>query len=401
MAQLPEPSPEARAHCAAVKAEIAARIAADGGWWSFHAYQDFVLHAPGLGYYSAGASKFGPSGDFVTAPELSPLFARTCASQLDLCLRVHGGDVLEFGPGTGRFAAEGLGVFARLGTPLQRYRMLETSADLRARQRALLHAGAAAHGVHCEWLEALPERYTGVVFANEVLDAMPCERFEMRAGVPLRLGVALDERGEFLWQARVADGAREGDAEFSSQAKRRLADASEPLPDGYRGEFHPGFDAWFAALAGMMRRGAVLIADYGLPRRHLLHAERAMGSLRCHYRHLAHDDPFSWPGLTDVTAWLDFTAVAESAARAGFDVAGFTTQAGFLLGGGIEAELAAALAQAGDERNASASRVALAHGARQLLLPGEMGEAVKFMLLTRDCDLSLPGFTFVDLLHSL
>ncbi len=126
-----------------------------------------------------------------------------------------------------------------------------------------------------------------------------------------------------------------------------------------------------------------------------------MGSLRCHYRHLAHDDPFSWPGLTDVTAWLDFTAVAESAARAGFDVAGFTTQAGFLLGGGIEAELAAALAQAGDERNASASRVALAHGARQLLLPGEMGEAVKFMLLTRDCDLSLPGFTFVDLLHSL
>lgn len=395
MADLPQPAPEAQAHSAQLSTQIVAGLAAAGGWWSFARYHDFVLHAPGLGYYSAGASKFGAEGDFVTAPELSPLFARTCATQVDLCLRVHGGDMLEIGPGTGRFAAEALGVFARLATPLRKYFLLDTSAQLRARQQALLAGSSIDPRTQVEWLNGWPENFTGVVFANELLDAMPCERFVLRDGTALRLGVGF-ESGRLVWRAREPDGRCEGDEFFVSRMRELLADAG-PLPDGYRGEFHPGFDAWFAALAASMRRGTVLLADYGLPRRQWLHPQRTMGSLRCHYRHLAHDDPFSWPGLTDVTAWVDFTAVAESASRAGFEVAGFTTQAGFLLGGGIEAQLSAAQAAAAGEVAAAT----LAHGARQLLLPGEMGEAVKFMLLTRDCDVELPGFALADLRHSL
>ncbi len=391
---LPPPDVDAARQSARVFAHVSESIAAAGGWWSFAEYHDCVLHAPGLGYYSAGASKFGAAGDFVTAPELSRLFARTCATQLDLCLRVHGGELLEIGPGTGSFAAESLEIFALLGTPLERYALLDTSADMRARQRERLLASPAAQSTDCAWLDGWPQPFTGVVFGNELLDAMPCERFLMRDGVPWRLGVGL-EAGRLVWRARPADGACAGDDAFVRYLHAALADIS--LPDGYRGEFHPGFDAWFAALGAVLRRGTVLLADYGLPRRQLFHPERTMGSLRCHYRHRAHDDPFLWPGLVDVTAWVDFTAVAESATRAGFEVAGFTTQTAFLLGGGIEAQLAAAQADARDESES----VALAHGARQLLMPGEMGEAVKVMLLTRDCDIDLPGFAFADLTHSL
>lgn len=394
MSDLPPPGEDAALQSQRVLTHVSESIAAAGGWWSFAQYHDCVLHAPGLGYYSAGASKFGAAGDFVTAPELSSLFARTCATQLDLCLRVHGGELLEIGPGTGRFAAEALEIFSLLDTPLERYALLDTSADMRARQRQLLTASPAAERIDCTWLDAWPQPFTGVVFANELLDAMPCERFLMRDGEPWRLGVGF-ETGRLVWRARPADGGCVGDAEFSRYLQSALDGIY--LPDGYRGEFHPGFDAWFAALAAVLRRGTVLLADYGLPRRQLFHPERTMGSLRCHYRHRAHDDPFLWPGLVDVTAWVDFTAVAESATRAGFEVAGFTTQTAFLLGGGIEAQLAAAQAEARDE----AESVALAHGARQLLMPGEMGEAVKFLLLTRDCDIDLPGFAFADLRHSL
>lgn len=394
MSDLSPPGEIAALQSQRVVAHVVESIAAAGGWWSFAEYHDCVLHAPGLGYYSAGASKFGAAGDFVTAPELSRLFTRTCATQLDLCLRVHGGDLLEIGPGTGSFAAETLEIFASLGTPLDRYALLDTSADMRARQQQLLAASPAAQRTDCTWLESWPQPFTGAVFANELLDAMPCERFLMRDGVPWRLGVGI-EAGRLVWRARPPDGACAGDAAFARHLQAALEGIS--LPDGYRGEFHPGFDGWFAALAAVLRRGTVLLADYGLPRRQLFHPERTMGSLRCHYRHRAHDDPFLWPGLVDVTAWIDFTAVAESATRAGFEVAGFTTQTAFLLGGGIEAQLAAAQAEASDD----AESVALAHGARQLLMPGEMGEAVKFMLLTRDCDIDLPGFAFADLRHSL
>jgi SAM-dependent MidA family methyltransferase len=259
-------------------------------------------------------------------------------------------------------------------------------------------AGAAAGRAH--WLTALPARFEGVVFGNEVLDALPCERFTLRDGVLHRLGVGLGVDGRFGWRERLPDGTRDGDDEFVAILDARLPAAlRETLPDGYTGEFQPAIGPWIAAIGALLTRGAVLLADYGLPRRHYYHPQRASGTLRCHYRHRAHDDPFVYPGLTDLSAWVDFTAVAEAADEAGLEVAGFATQAAVLLGGGVEARLAAALEAAGP---GGMTRATLARGARQLLLPGEMGESVKMMLLTRGIDSEAANaFQLQDLRHSL
>jgi SAM-dependent MidA family methyltransferase len=366
-----------------------------------------ALYAPGLGYYSAGAVKFGVEGDFVTAPLISPLFSRVCARRIGAWLAASGtAEVLEFGPGTGRFAADALAVLDVPGSPLRRYRLLEVSADLRQRQRQLLQSAPSPRaGVELEWLDSLPAHFEGVVFANEILDALPCERFTVRDGEWWRLGVGLSAVGEFEWRIRPADGACEDDAAFAAAVARRREDlesAGIELPEGCCGEWQVDLEGWFAALAGTLARGVVLLADYGLPRRQLLHPDRMQGSLRCHYRHHAHGDPFLLPGLCDITAWVDFTAVAEAATQAGFGVAGFATQAGFLLGAGIEDELreAGAAIDATDPRY-----LELARGAQRLLLPGEMGEAVKFMLLTRPSDDPLlegdPALGWRDLRSSL
>lgn len=391
------PDADALAHSRWVAEHIAERVAVAGGWLSFAEYMQLALYAPGLGYYSAGANKFGAAGDFVTAPMISPLFARCCARRFIDWLSLQGEhEVLEFGPGTGHFAVEAIGLMSVNDSPLQRYRLLEVSADLRERQQKFL-AGAVRGSVELEWLDSLPNDFAGVVFANEILDALPCERFVVRGGEMWRLGVGLAPGGlsapGFEWRVRPADGVRADDDDFRMAMTRLFKEkgideksaGGDRLPEGYCGEWHPQLAAWFAALAAAMDRGSVLIADYGLPRSQLLHPQRMMGSLRCHYRHQAHGDPFIHPGLCDITAWVDFTAVAEVATQAGFQIAGFTTQAGFLLGAGIDRELAAITAglEPADPRY-----IALARGARTLLLPGEMGEAVKCMLLTRDTALS-------------
>ena len=382
---LPAPGPEARAHSAQLAALIGARIRAAGGWMSFAEYMRLALYAPGLGYYSAGAAKFGDAGDFVTAPLISPLFSRVVARRLGAWLVASGTtELLEFGPGTGRFAADALPIFGAASV-LRRYRLLEISADLRARQQQLLQGDA----IELEWLDRLPDGFAGVVFANEILDALPCERYTVHDGEWWRLGVGLSAAGDFEWRKRPADGACDDDPAFTAAAARRrtqLAAAGVELPEGCCGEWQVELDGWFAALAASLHRGVVLLADYGLPRRQLLHPDRMQGSLRCHYRHHAHGDPFLLPGLCDITAWVDFTAVAESAAQAGFEVAGFTTQAAFLLAAGIEDELRAAadaLAVANSSGAADPRYLELARGVQRLLLPGEMGEAVKFMLLAR------------------
>ena len=404
---LPAPAPEALTHSAGLAAVIRERIGAARGWMSFAEYMRLALYAPGLGYYSAGAVKFGVEGDFVTAPLISPLFSRVCARRIGAWLAASGtAEVLEFGPGTGRFAADALAVLDVPGSPLRRYRLLEVSADLRQRQRQLLQSAPSPRaGVELEWLDSLPAHFEGVVFANEILDALPCERFTVRDGEWWRLGVGLSAVGEFEWRIRPADGACEDDSAFAAAVARRREDlesAGIELPEGCCGEWQVDLEGWFAALAGTLARGVVLLADYGLPRRQLLHPDRMQGSLRCHYRHHAHGDPFLLPGLCDITAWVDFTAVAEAATQAGFGVAGFATQAGFLLGAGIEDELreAGAAIDATDPRY-----LELARGAQRLLLPGEMGEAVKFMLLTRPSDDPLlegdPALGWRDLRSSL
>jgi SAM-dependent MidA family methyltransferase len=404
--ELPEPDAAAATQVESVAAVIRARLEAAGGWIDFAQYMALALYAPGLGYYSAGAAKFGRDGDFVTAPEISDLFAAVLAGQFASLLEACGAHgeaapargILEFGPGTGRFAGGVLRELAARGALPEAYLLLEVGADLRERQPARVRELAGEAASRAQWLDALPGRFEGVVFANEVLDALPCERFTLRAGVLHRLGVGLQPDGRFGWRERVPDGMHQGDEAFVATLDARLPAAQrEALPDGYTGEFQPAIGPWIAAVGAMLGRGAMVLADYGLPRRHYYHPQRASGTLRCHYRHRAHDDPFVYPGLTDLSTWVDFTAVAEAADAAGLEVAGFATQAAVLLGGGIEARLAAAFDGA-DER----SRAVLARGARQLLLPGEMGESVKLMLLTRGIDATAAdAFALQDLRGSL
>lgn len=389
----PKPDAAAAAHSRRVQDAVVDAIEAAGGWISFAAYMQLVLHAPGLGYYSAGSTKFGADGDFVTAPELSPIFAGVCAREIDRLLRTQGGgSLLELGPGTGAFAVTALERLRQVASPLLAYEMLEISADLRERQRQHIHDPLA------RWLDALPAPAPRIVFANEIIDALPAERFVVREGGWWRLGVGWNEGLE--WRVRPAEGQAQGDAAFREQAAMLVEDLQHrgvTLPEGYCGEWHPRLREWVAALAATVESGAILFADYGLPRAQLYHPDRLQGSLRCHYRHHAHGDPFAYPGLTDITTWVDFTAVAEAGEAAEMQVAGFTTQTAFLLGGGLEAELPLAAAPSSDPVQA-ARRAA---GVRQLMLPGEMGEAVKLMLLTRGIDTQSGAFSLRDLRDSL
>jgi SAM-dependent MidA family methyltransferase len=372
------------AHAARVRAAVAAAIAARGGWLPFDEYLELVLYAPGLGYYSAGAQKFGRAGDFVTAPELSPLFGRCLARAVAPILVASGGDVLEFGAGSGRLAATLLPALAELGAMPRRYLILEVSGELRARQQAALAGLPAALGERVAWLDRPPDApLDGVVLANEVADALPFSCFAIRADGAMARGVGLDAAGALHWVEAPADAA------LRAELARIEADIGAALPDGYVSEVCPAAGAWVATLAASLGRGAVLLVDYGVGRREYYHAARSAGTLRCHYRHRAHDDPFLHPGLQDITAWVDFTRLAEAAVDAGLEVAGYCTQAAFLLGNGIEADVAAGA----DER----ARVRLGGEARQLLLPGEMGERFKVMALTRGWDAGVGGLQLQDL----
>jgi SAM-dependent MidA family methyltransferase len=395
---------EASEHAARLAADIAARIAADGGWWSFARYMQAALYTPGLGYYSAGAVKFGAAGDFVTAPEISPLFARAIARFLDPVLAsMQGGSVLELGPGSGRFVEVALQEFAALGTPLAEYALLEVSADLRDRQQHKLQSVS----LPLRWLDTLPENFRGVIFGNEVIDALPCERFVIRDGIFCRLGVGCKSANEprFEWRVRPPDGSVADDATFLEYAERlrgRLAARGIELADGYVGEWHPDLGPWLHSVADALQHGGILLVDYGLPEAQLYHPQRTAGTLRCHRRHQADEDPFTAPGITDITAWVNFTEVATCAEQAGLKVEGFTTQAGFLLGGDIETLFADAYAGSMG-RDDPHALLSAAQGLRRLVLPGEMGEAVKFIWLTRGLDSGSapPHFARQDMRHSL
>jgi SAM-dependent MidA family methyltransferase len=362
------------AHAAAVRTALRAQLAEAGGWLPFDAYLDQVLYAPGLGYYSAGAAKLGAAGDFTTAPELSALFGR-CVARHCAPLLHAGADLLELGAGTGALAATVLPQLAALGALPRHYDILEVSADLRARQRRRLEWLPPPLRSRLRWLDALPAQpLRGVILANEVADALPFRCFTVTAGGYLERGVGLDERGEFTWVERPAP------PELATELARIGATLPAPWPAGFRGELCLRAAPWLAGLAAALHTGTVLLFDYGLGRSELYHPQRDCGTLHCHYRHRAHGDPFLFPGLQDITAWVDFTRLAEAASDAGLEVAGYCTQAAFLLGAGIEAELSAAADALERARHASQ--------ARQLLMPGEMGETFKALALTRgdvDC----------------
>ncbi|MGH8219907.1 MAG: class I SAM-dependent methyltransferase [Steroidobacteraceae bacterium] len=404
-------TPEEAEHFRRVEALIVGRIAAAGGWIDFETFMDLALYAPGLGYYSAGTAKFGRAGDFITAPEMSDLFSRCVARQCAECLgALGGGDILELGAGTGRMAAVVLSALAERHALPARYAILEVSADLRARQEERIARLPDSIRERVIWLERWPsEPLKGVVLANEVLDALACRRFVVHRGLPAQpdrglpepavgeLGVEEAGVGELgvsvARDGTLAEAERPADAQLRAAVSALLAELPLSLPDGYRSEVCVRVGPWIAALSEVLARGIVLLFDYGLPRAHYYHPARRNGTLSCHFKQRAHDDPLAYVGLQDITAWVDFTRVAEAAAAAPLQVRGFVTQAAFLLGAGIETLLA--------ESASVADRARLAGEARRLLLPGEMGEAFKVMALARGCDMPLAGCAHQDLRTSL
>ena len=372
-----------RAQSAALRKVLAERIEAGGGWIPFDEYLDLLLYAPGLGYYSAGAAKLGAAGDFTTAPELSGLFGACIARQCAPLLR-GGGEVLELGAGSGALAEVLLARLAALGAAPDHYFILETSADLRQRQQQRLAQLPAGLHSRLRWLDRLPAcGLRGLILANEVADALPFQCFAVTVDGFAERGVALDAQGELGWKERPAAAA------LRAELAKLASTLGQPLPLDYRSELCLRLGPWIGGLSAALNQGWLLLFDYGLGQSELYHPQRVTGTLRCHYRHRAHDDPFLYPGLQDVTAWVDFTRLAGAAADAGLTVAGYCTQAAFLLGAGIDAELEAA--------GSTVERAQRASEARQLLMPGEMGESFKAMALTRGAVEDPTAFGLQDL----
>ncbi len=383
MPGFPEPDAEALAHSDRLTELIRREIERGDGRIGFDRFMELALYAPGLGYYSSGTRKFGEGGDFITAPEVSPLFARCLARQCRQVLKeMPEGRLLEIGAGSGVLGADLLAELQALDRLPEQYLILEVSADLRERQRQTLQGRIHRLLDRVRWLDDLPEAgFTGLVIANEVLDAMPVHRFRCRGG-QVQEGCVAWQDGRFvpLW-APARSGALE----------KAVKDGLGPPADGYESEINLRARPWLQALGERIAAGVLLLIDYGYPRREYYQPQRSRGTLMCHYRHRAHPDPFLWVGLQDITAHVDFTAVAEAGEAAGLALAGYTTQAHFLIGCGLDRVLA--------ESNPEdlASHLALMQGAKRLTLPSEMGERFKVLALARAWKPPLMGFAVRDL----
>ena len=379
---LPEPDAAAQAHSLRLDGLIAGEIAAHDGWLPFSRYMDRALYTPRLGYYAGGSVKFGAAGDFVTAPELSPLFARTLAAQVAQILELSAPHILEAGAGSGALAAELLLELERRGHLPETYAILELSGELAARQQATLAERAPHLAERVTWLSALPEQWQGAVIGNELLDALPVDAVAWRDDGIFERGVEVHDGG-LRWTERPAAGALLAAAEQLAVARP------------YVSEIGLAARAWVAEWGRRLGRGALLLIDYGFPRDEFYHPQRSTGTLMCHYRNHAHDDPFWWPGLNDITAHIDFTAVAEAGFAEGLEVLGYATQANFLMNCGI-------LEVLGRSDAAEARRfLPQARAVDRLTSPAEMGELFKAIALGRGIDAPLLGFCRGDRTHTL
>jgi SAM-dependent MidA family methyltransferase len=370
---LPEPEPLALQSSLELTARIAEAIRAAGGWIAFDRYMAMALYEPGLGYYAAGARKLGDSttgGDFITAPELSPLFASAIATQIAQLFKSVPPRIVEFGAGTGALARDLLNALAANDIEVERYAIVELSADLADRQRAMLS------GRSVEWLNAPPSGFSGVLLANEVLDVMPVRLFAKHDGAVWERGVALVDDG-------LQFAARPAPAELAAEVAA-IERVSGVLPEGYGSEVGEAAIAWMRSAAEWISHGALLAVDYGFPRHEYYHPQRLMGTLMCHYRHHAHADPLWLPGLNDITAHIDFTAMADAAQQAGLDVLGYTSQANFLINCGLLDVLSGqhTMQRAGE--------------AQRLLSEAEMGELFKVLAVGRGIETPLIGFARGD-----
>jgi SAM-dependent MidA family methyltransferase len=388
---LPEPGADERAHSDELSALIRNEIRGHGAM-PFSRFMELCLYAPGLGYYSAGRTKFGAAGDFVTAPELGSLFARCVARALAPTLVEIGADAdfLELGGGSGAFALAVLRELATLDALPRRYLILEPSADLRQRQRERVITELRADlAVRVEWISGPPEdAWHGVLFANEVVDALPTTRFSVQDGELHEEHVALD--GERFVRVDRPAGS------LVANAVRHVERALDvPFANGYRSEILPQLPFWIQAVIGSLEAGVALFVDYGYPRREFYLPQRDDGTLVCHYRHRAHADPLHWPGLEDITAFVDFTALAEAGVGAGLDFVGYAPQGQFLLASGLPDILGAAQ----DLRDAE--RLRLVAETKRLTLPGDMGERFQVIAFSRGVENALPGLRAFDLSRRL
>ena len=385
---LPKPGPDSAAHSQRCADYIHARIESAGGSISFAEYMQHALYAPGLGYYTAGTSKFGANGDFVTAPEVSSLFGAVVARQCaEVLAQLDGGSILEFGAGSGRLAVDVLAKLHELGVLPDSYQILEVSADLRARQERLLQAEASEHMDRIEWVNAFPQSLSGAIIANEVLDALPVERFVRRESVRQQRVKSSDDGFEFI----------EADApeHLIAAVESIEADLGESLPRGFVSEVSLGAPGWVKDVVGGLREGVAFLFDYGISRREYYAPDRNDGWLRCHYRHRAHNEPLILPGIQDITAWVDYSAVAAAAADTGADIAGYVSQAQFLMAGGLNTELQDMM-QLPIERQLELSRQV-----KLLTLPGEMGENFKCLGISKGTIAQPSAFTIADRTHTL
>ncbi|EDN68054.1 protein containing DUF185 [Beggiatoa sp. PS] len=398
MHNLPLPPSDAIAHSQQLINKIL--LAMNGEAIPFVKFMEQALYAPGLGYYSAGIHKLGEKGDFITAPEISPLFSHCVAKQCQQILAsFESGVILEFGAGSGKMAAEILKELERLDCLPTEYFILEVSADLQKYQQETLQAQVPHLFNRIQWLERLPSQpISGVILANEVLDAMPVRRFRLDDNEISEFFVGSeDSKINFGLQEELSKDSKINfglQSPFSWQilpsrdeSLRMLVEKLRPtLPIGYVSEINLALPAWIQSVSDILAAGMVLLIDYGFPRREYYHPQRTQGTLMCHYRHHAHDDPLILVGLQDITAHVDFTAVAEAAVAADLEVAGYTTQANFLLASGLP-EFFSTL-----DPDDTKTYLQYTQQVKKLTLPSEMGELFKVMALTRDYEKPLLGF---------
>lgn len=389
--QLPAPGADALAHSDVLLAEIRSHIASEGGWISFARYMELALYTPGLGYYSGGSQKFGADGDFITAPEITPLFGQALARQVAQVMTASRAEVIEVGAGSGVLAVDLLRALAELEALPTRYAILELSGELRARQRATLEREAPQFLDRVEWLDRLPEQFSGCVVANEVLDVMPVHQLVWRAEGIFERGVVAPVEGGLAHADRPATGAVLAAAQ---------ALAVQVPPEGeyeYVSELCLASRAWVSEWAQRLQAGALLLIDYGYPQAEYYLPSRSTGTLQCYYRHRTHTALLHWPGLNDITSFVDFTATADAAFAAGLQVLGYTSQASFLQNCGL-LEL---LLRRGEGRSESPDYIRAARAAQRLIAPHEMGELFKVMALGRGMPSALLGFGRGDRLHVL
>ncbi len=387
---LPAPTDDALEASHRLATAIRARIEQAGGWIGFDAYQQMALSEPGLGYYAGGSRKCGAGGDFVTAPELSPLFGSGVATQCAQWLHALPHRIVEFGAGSGALAAQVLNELERLELADVRYDIVEVSGELRDRQRQAIAALAPEAVERVRWLDRLPERIEGVVLANELLDALPVRVFRLGTSEVLEVGVAAAGRDDagFAWAERPADAA------FAALVRERLAaadwDDEHRGAPGYVSEVGEQAGHWLRTVGARLARGAMLLVDYGFPSRELYHPQRERGTLACHYRHRVHHDPFWLPGLQDVTSHVDFGALARAACDDGLELLGYTSQAHFLINCGLLDRLS----RVPPEPSLAYARQAQA--VQRMVSEAEMGELFKVLAVGRGIDAISLGFTRGD-----